>query len=180
MLRPKHHLYLHVISAQNTVGYFRVTFQPPMPSRPWFYWLFGEAFKECRGIPSILLNQFKIPQRILNILHLLLWTLFHLWVLFLGLIIIHAHVQTYLIIKRLFYSHLFFPIRSADIICFDILIQQILSQQITRISTARTQKSAIYTVIIEFSAPMPQYFLYDTSTGTYPPAGTAPPGSRGL
>lgn len=109
MLRPKHHLYLHVISAQNTVGYFRVTFQPPMPSRPWFYWLFGEAFKECRGIPSILLNQFKIPQRILNILHLLLWTLFHLWVLFLGLIIIHAHVQTYLIIKRLFYSHLFFP-----------------------------------------------------------------------
>ena len=43
----------------------------------------------------------KIPQRILNILHL--------WVLFLGLIIIHAHVQTYLIIKRLFHSHLFFP-----------------------------------------------------------------------
>ena len=26
MLRPKNHLYLHVISAQNTVGYYRVIF----------------------------------------------------------------------------------------------------------------------------------------------------------
>ena len=34
MLRPKHHLYLHVISAQNPVGYFRVIFQLPMPSGP--------------------------------------------------------------------------------------------------------------------------------------------------
>ena len=82
-------------------------------------------------------NQLEMPQRIHNILHLFLWTLLHFWILFLGLIIIHAHVQTYLIIKRLFHSHLFSPIRSADIICFDILIQQILSQQITRISTAR-------------------------------------------
>lgn len=31
----------------------------------------------------------------------------------------------------------FAPIRSTDILCFDTLIQQILSQQITRISTAR-------------------------------------------
>lgn len=179
MLRPKHHLYLHVISAQNTVSYFRVTFQPPMPSRPWFYWLFGEAFKECRGIPSILLNQFKIPQRILNILHLLLWTLFHLLVLFLGLIIIHAHVQTYLIIKRLFHSHLFFPntFRKHNLLWYPYPAN---TEPTNHSYLHSTQKSAIYTVIIEFSAPMPQYFLYDTSTGTYPPAGTAPPGSRGL
>ena len=32
-----------------------------------------------------------MPQRMLNILHLLLWTLLYLWILFLGLIIILTH-----------------------------------------------------------------------------------------
>ena len=41
-----------------------------------------------------ILYQSIVPQRVLNILHLLLWTLLHLWILFLGLIIILTHVQT--------------------------------------------------------------------------------------
>lgn len=35
-----------------------------------------------------------MPQRILNILHLLLWTPLYLWILFLRLIVILAYVQT--------------------------------------------------------------------------------------
>ena len=38
------------------MGYFRVIFQPPMPSGPWFYWLLGEAFKECRGKQKALVS----------------------------------------------------------------------------------------------------------------------------
>ena len=40
-----------------------------------------------------ILYQSIVPQRILNILHLLLRTLLHFWILFLGLIIILAHIQ---------------------------------------------------------------------------------------
>ena len=39
-------------------------------------------------------NQLEMPQRILNILHLLLWTPLYLWILFLRLIVILAYVQT--------------------------------------------------------------------------------------
>lgn len=39
-------------------------------------------------------NQLEVPQRILNILHLLLWTPLYLWILFLRLIVILAYVQT--------------------------------------------------------------------------------------
>ena len=39
-------------------------------------------------------NQLEVPQRILNILHLLLRTLLHFWIFLLGLIIILAHIQT--------------------------------------------------------------------------------------
>ena len=39
-------------------------------------------------------NQLEMPQRILNILHLLLRTLLHFWLFLLGLIIILTHVQT--------------------------------------------------------------------------------------
>ena len=38
-------------------------------------------------------NQLEMPQRILNILHLLLWTPLYLWILFLRLIVILAYVQ---------------------------------------------------------------------------------------
>ena len=39
-------------------------------------------------------NQLETSQRILNILHLLLWTPLYLWILFLRLIVILAYVQT--------------------------------------------------------------------------------------
>ena len=39
-------------------------------------------------------NQLEVPQRILNILHLLLRTLLHFWIFLLGLIIILSHIQT--------------------------------------------------------------------------------------
>lgn len=39
-------------------------------------------------------NQLEVPQRILNILHLLLWTPLYLWILFLRLIVILAYVHT--------------------------------------------------------------------------------------
>ena len=63
-------------------------------------YLFYDAKQDRFGVKDVThnlvppLNQIKVSQRILNILHLLLRTLLYLWILFLGLIIILAHIQT--------------------------------------------------------------------------------------